>query len=511
MKKLSVICFKSVLGFLVLSGVFCEAPVFAADNIRYPAVAGAFYPSDKTVLAEMIDGFLGKAPLKETKGEILGFILPHAGYVYSGQTAAVGYKLASNLHPGTVILIGPYHQALIYGASIWKSGYWRTPLGNAAVDAELAGVILKEDEQRFGFSQEVHLKEHSLEVQLPFLQKTLGSFKILPILINDPSLENTRALARAIVKHLNDKKILIIASSDMSHYHSDETARRMDSLTLDLIAKKDSEGFLRELRDGNSELCGHAAVLTMLEISRLLGDTKVEILNYSTSGDVTGDKSSVVGYSASVIYRTSSPSVFVGDHPDDSRRKESGNDVSKLGETQKRKLLTIARKTLESFVGKKEIPDFQETDAVLNKNGAAFVTLKEHGELRGCIGSLAARELLYLAVRNMTVEAASADPRFSPVTSNEIKDIDIEISVLSVPQKIENANRVVMGRHGVMVRQSGRSGVFLPKVAGETGWTKDQFLNKLCSEKAGLLPDCWEDKRTELYTFTTEDFSENQS
>ncbi len=480
------------------SVVFLQTGPWAGEDVdRYPFVSGSFYPSDKDELSLLVDDFLSKAPSEnKNKGELVCLILPHAGYIYSGQTAAFGYKLLAGRAFDTVILIGPYHKALFEGASIWRAGSWQTPLGEVPVDADLADSIIKEDEA-FGFSQDAHAAEHSLEAQVPFLQKVLKDFKIVPILISNASAENTARLAKAVFKNIQGKKVLVIASSDMSHYYSDESARQMDNLTLDFLRSEDADGLLEALRDRRSELCGSAAVLTVLEIARLIGHTQTELLNYSNTGDVTHDKSRVVGYGALAIYKGSGQETPV--------RQSS----EALSAKQRQTLLKIARKTVEAYVGRGEIPEFDVKDPVLKENRAAFVTLRKYGNLRGCIGSLIPTEPLYLAVRNKAIQAATEDPRFKPVQPYELEHLKVEVSVLSIPQKIQSTDQIELGKNGVIVKKDGRSGVFLPQVATETGWSKEEFLNELCSQKAGLPPDCWKDPTTELYTFTAEEFGED--
>ncbi len=442
----------------------------------------------------MVDGFLAKVPeQKPLDGRLVALVAPHAGYVYSGQTAAVAYKLLAGAAYDTVVLIGPYHRAFFPGASIWRSGTWKTPLGEVAIDEELAGAIVKENRD-FEFTDDAHLAEHSLEVQIPFLQRTLKNFKIVPILISDPSPENYERLAKAVLKNSEGKNVLIIASTDMSHYYPDETTRKMDRLTLDLLEKKDSSRLLREMELKNSELCGEAAVLTVLEIAKLMGKPEVQLLRYSTSADSTGDKARVVGYGALAIYQK------------DESRPAAGQRG--LNAAQEKELLKIARQTVETYVKSGQTPDIRVSDPILKEDRGVFVTLKKQGQLRGCIGTILPKEPLYLAVRNMAIQSAVDDPRFEKVDTSELKDLSYEISVLSIPQRVPSAEHIVLGKHGVILKKGFRQGVFLPKVAEETAWDKDRFLGELCSQKAGLPWDCWQDPATELYTFTAQEFGE---
>ncbi len=468
----------------------------AQDHVRPPYVAGEFYPADKNELSQMVDGFLAKVPAAErtTSGSVKILIVPHAGYIYSGQTAAYGYRLVEGAKYDTVILMGPCHRAFFLGASIWQSGAWQTPLGTVPVDENLARVIASES-PGFQVDENAHLEEHSLEAQLPFLQKTLANFKIVPILTDDPSPENSTRLAQAIVKNIQGKNVLIVVSTDMSHYYHDSAARVMDLQSLGFLETQDSRGLSSALKAGTSEFCGQAAVLTALEISRLMGQTHLEVLNYSTTADITKDKSRVVGYGASVIYQTT-----------DGRTMSQGEGF--MG-TWSGSLLKIARSTVETYVTSGNIYEPSANDPVLKENHAVFVTIRKNGALRGCIGNLIAAEPLYLAVRDMAIQAAFRDPRFKPVQKDELKDLTFEISVLSAPVKVKSAEEIKLGRDGVILSQRGHSGVFLPKVAEELGNDKERFLNELCTQKAGLPERCWEDPATEIYVFTAEEFEEN--
>lgn len=272
-----------------------------SDQTRAPAVAGGFYPANPAELSGMIDGMMARVPEEKPQGEIVELIVPHAGYVYSGVVAAHGYKLLEGRKFDTVIMIGPSHHAAFNGASIWQSGEWRTPLGTVEVDSELAKAIAGED-PKLEAPSGPHIPEHSLEVQLPFLQKTLKNFKIVPILIVNPTLENCDILAKAIVRHLKSKKILILVSTDLSHYHPYEIANKMDKLGLDLVVSGDAGKFGAAMAKGECEFCGEAGVITAMQIANLLGNVKPRLVNYANSGDVTGEKGKVVGYSSVVFY-----------------------------------------------------------------------------------------------------------------------------------------------------------------------------------------------------------------
>ena len=181
-----------------------------------------------------------------------------------------------------------------------------------------------------------------------------------------------------------------------------------------------------------------------------------------------------------------------------------------LSKDQRKKLLNIARKSIETYLKTGEKIKIKESDPILSEELGSFVTLHEAGQLRGCIGNMVGNQPLYLTVRDMAVEAATGDPRFSPVKFTELKNIEIEISVLSVLEKVDSSDKIELGKHGVILRRGFNSGVFLPQVATETGWTKEEFLSNLCAHKAGLEPNAWKDKSTEIFIFTAEVFSEKE-
>jgi hypothetical protein len=481
---------------LVFLMLFAPALAAAAgEETREPFVAGVFYPEDPAELNGKIAGFFSRVPSREKDPRpLLGLILPHAGYVFSGQTAAYGYKALEGRQFDTVILIGLYHRGAILGASVWRGGSWKTPLGSVPVDTEMAEALFAEDPS-FQFSQDAHLAEHSLEVHLPFLQRTLKDFKIVPILTTVLSIEKSVALARAILKHSAGKRVLVIASTDMSHTHADAEARRIDERALDVLKKGGPRSFFRSVKLGEAEFCGSAAVLTLLEIGRLSGGAQIEVLKYATSAETSHDESRVVGYGAAALYK-GKPERFPVP-------QKAGRET--LTPREQKKLLRIARQAVETYVTAGRVAKFRVADPALLKSRAVFVTLRKEGKLRGCVGRFSVKRPLYLAVRDTAILTAAKDERFPPVTPAELKDLKYEISVLGTPQRVKSIDAIELGTHGVVIRQGDRSGVFLPKVATEMLWSRETFLRNLC-RKAGLPDVCTEDPSTELYVFTSYDF-----
>lgn len=466
-----------------------------AQEVKESKFAGAFYPDNPVQLSAMVDKFLDVANPEPIAGDIFALICPHAGYGYSGQTAAYGYKLIKDKSYKTVVVIGTSHQYAFNGVSIYPEGVFRTPLGDLEIDREFAKKLLYQDEEVV-FEPAAFSQEHSIEVQLPFLQRSLKDFKIVPIVMGDCTFSTCRKLAELLkVAIATRKDVLVVVSTDMYHGYNFEEAEIIDKLTTSYLENMDSEGLYYGLREGKLQLCGGFGVVSGLILAKELGHNKLKVLNYTNSAIVTGKKNKgiwTVGYLSCAI----------------DQEKEG---VAMLDKAERQKLLQIARNSIKTYLQDDKKPEIKENDPVLLREFGAFVTLHERGELRGCIGNLIGRGPLYLTVRDMAIESATGDPRFPRVQLSELKDIEIEISVLSPMQKIDDVSMIEMGKHGVLIKRGFRSGVYLPQVATETGWSKEEFLSSLCAHKAGLAPDAWKDKNTEIYIFSAEVFSEKDA
>ncbi len=471
-------------------------------KVRRPAVAGAFYPGSRLLLQRQVDGFLAKARKVELEGELIALISPHAGYIYSGPVAAYAYKQLQRKDFDTVILIGPSHRVGFAGASIYNQGPYQTPLGLVEVDSDLASKIIAQDKS-IRYIPQAHIREHSLEVQLPFLQRTLKDFKIIPILISDSSLKNCRILADAIFVSIEGKKVLIIASTDLSHYLSYKEACRLDKVTLDAIVTLNPEEVAKK-----GDLCGKAAVLTTIILAKKLGADKAIILKYLNSGDTAGPKNGVVGYGAVAIVKKGAKKMKEA-YFERSEKQGSARRAGSYTKEEREELLKIARDSITSFLTTRKPPKIETKNSKLKQKRGVFVTLRRGEALRGCIGFIEPIFPLYHAVSECAISAATKDVRFPPVTIEELSKITIELSVLS-PTKRASVDEIEMGIHGVVVKKGFNQGIFLPQVATETGWNKEEFLSHLCSGKAGLPPDAWKDKDTEIYIFTVEKFEDTR-
>ncbi len=469
-------------------------------KIREPALAGSWYPGDPGILSRDVKRYLENAKKEKVEGQIVALISPHAGYMYSGQVAAYAYKLVEGMAFDSVIVIGPSHRYPFKGASLWAEGGFQTPLGVVPVDVELSKKLM-EKRKEIRFIPEAHHQENSLELQIPFLQTVLKSFKLVPIAMEpDWSWETCQYLASAIAESARGKKVLLVASTDLSHFYTYKIAVELDRIVLNQIERFDAEGLNRDLKSNRAEACGGGPVVTIMLAAKALGANKGQVLKYLNSGDVTGGRSRVVGYAAAVFYKAAEGEEKMKEE------KKVGVDLG-LNEEEKKTLHQIARTVIENKAQGKPIPDFEVESSILKENRGAFVTIHKKGQLRGCIGFIKGYEPLYKTVEKMAAEAAFRDPRFPPVKEKELPELDIEISVLTPLRKITDINEIEVGKHGIYIMKGGWSGLLLPQVATEYGWDREEFLNHACL-KAGLPASRWRSPGVAISTFTTETFSD---
>ena len=267
--------------------------------VRKAVVAGQFYSGRRSQLEKEVTSLM-KCPLG--KYSAVGIVAPHAGYMYSGGVAGNVYASIKNLKE-SVVIIGPNHTGLGEQFSLMSTENWMTPLGEVAVDDELAKMILKTS-QLIKEDKFAHTEEHSIEVQLPFLQKLKPNVKIVPITVSFADIDTLTAVAGDIVRAIKKIKIkpLIIASSDMTHYESHESAKKKDKLAMDQILELNTNKFLEQIGKYNISMCGYAPTSVMMSAALKLGAKKAELIKYMTSGETSGDYSSVVGYAGLVIY-----------------------------------------------------------------------------------------------------------------------------------------------------------------------------------------------------------------
>lgn len=455
--------------------VTCLVTSGCTETVKEPSVAGTFYPLDKNELKDTVEGYLSKAKVTDHGGRLIALISPHAGYRYSGQVAAYGYRQLHNTDIKRVILIGQSHHEAFKGASVYTTGSFQTPLGKVDIDEKNAKKLLN-DSADIKFYPGAFTKEHSLEVQLPFLQSVLNDFTIIPVLLGSPTRSTFEHLTDELTE-LIDEKTLIVASTDLSHYHSYERAVEMDSKLISAIESLSVINAGELVQSGKSEMCAAVSVIITMEVAKRHGANLGVLFNYANSGDVTQEKDRVVGYASLGLY--SSP----------------------YADNEKKELLSLARRAISEYVVDKKVIEVEMKNPKLKTDGAVFVTIKEHGSLRGCIGHVQAIMPLYQSVIRNAVAASSSDPRFPPLIKEELKDIEIEISVLSSMKRVKDFKEIEVGKHGLLIRKDARSGLLLPQVPIEQGWDRETFLRQICA-KAGLPEYAW--KNADLYTFTAE-------
>ena len=438
--------------------------LFRNPEVRPAAVANLFYPGDARTLAEEVSSYLdqtGEAPL--APGFPKAVIVPHAGFIYSGPVAATAYD---RLRPARgivrrVVVLGPCHRVPVHGLALPRASAFDTPLGRIPLDEEAIASIR-------GLPQVVesaatHAEEHALEVQLPFLQQVLGGFSLVPLVVGDAAPEK---VADVLERIWGGTETLIVISSDLSHYHSYESARRIDGATVRAILGFDT-GISHE------QACGATPVAGMLIAAKRKG-LAAKLLDCRNSGDTAGDKSRVVGY-ASFALASESPHY---------------------GAEHGRKLLLIARHSISVALGAGGNPGAPvPVDSWLRETRASFVTLLQGDELRGCVGALEAQRPLAQDVAENARAAAFEDARFNSLTPDEFGHTDIEVSLLSTPKRLpfehhaELIARLRPGVDGIILEQAeeGKRATFLPQV-WEGLPDPEQFIAHL-KRKAEIAPD----------------------
>jgi len=476
-----------------------EGNTMELEQIRESVIAGSWYPGNASRLQQEVQEYLSQASVTDFKGQLIALISPHAGYRYSGQVAAYAYKVLETQKFDTVVVIAPSHRAYFKGVSVYDRGGYRTPLGVVALDRELVAE-LKERESRISYVPKAHSQEHSLEIQLPFIQVVMPESKLVPLVMGDQSFDTCQWLAQALAHCIRDKSVVVVASSDLSHFHPYKEAKILDQVVIDRVNEFDARGLSDDLAGGKCEACGGGPMVTAMLLAHELGANKSRVLHYANSGDVTGDRSGVVGYMAAALW--ANPKKPRGQHQGDQR---VGVDLGLTSE-EKVQLLKIARDVVEACCRGGKPPKPEVVSPTLNEPRGAFVTLHKDGKLRGCIGHIRAQKPLVETIVEMAEAAAFQDPRFPPVTSKELSQLEYEISVLTPLRRIKDVEEIQVGIHGIYMKRGPASGLLLPQVATEWGWDRITFLEHTCS-KAGLPEDAWKDKKTEIYIFSADVFS----
>jgi AmmeMemoRadiSam system protein B/AmmeMemoRadiSam system protein A len=493
------------------------APEAPPRKVREASVAGLFYPADAQELATALDGYLEKAQPK-CEGRVRALICPHAGYEFSGPVAAFGYKLLRGREFKTVLLLAPSHYADFEGVALPDEDAFRTPLGLVRVSPLVAALAktppfavnppaLVEEP---GWSRQLPLRlppdakqtphtwEHSEEVQIPFLQRVLKGFTLVPMVLGRV---DQAAVAKGLLPLIDDQT-LVVASSDLSHYHPYDAARRLDESCAEAVLALDPERMARQ------EACGKGPILALLHIAKAKGWRPV-LLDARNSGDTSGDKRRVVGYMAVAFVdpaagaKAEPPAAAPAERPEAQYTPED-----------RRFLLQLARQTIQTRLKReaRPAPDEQKLPKKLLEERGCFVTLTKGGDLRGCIGHIVAQEALYKAVIDNTLNAAFRDSRFDPVELAEEPDLEIEISVLTPPAPLafdspeDLLQKLQPHRDGVVLTIGGRSATFLPQVWEQIP-EKEDFLGHL-ARKAGCAANAWRGKGVTVQIYHVEAFKE---
>ncbi|MBI4648284.1 MAG: AmmeMemoRadiSam system protein B [Bacteroidia bacterium] len=476
---------------------------------RRPAVAGQFYPGSQDELKKEVAGLFQKAKPCESS-DVLAIICPHAGYVYSGQVAATSFnQIDKEKEYENIFVIGSTHSYPFDGASVYNIGNYSTPLGTVEVNIELANELIKKHEV-FSFQRDIDSYEHSVEVQLPFLQHIMKKkFKIVPIVVGAQNQETCKQIAEALKPYFSSKNLFVI-STDFSHYPDYKNAVIVDKATADAIVSNSPEQLMntissnsaKKIRNLSTSVCGWTSVLTLLYITQEMKEVQYKQIQYRNSGDVSGDSSRVVGYWSIAVSGKISQDAGMG-------QKKDSSDFF-LADEEKIALLKLARATIIERLEKDKVSELKDSDfsETVRQHLGAFVTLHKDGELRGCIGRFLPEEPLYSVVQDMAISAALFDSRFMPVTAKEITQLEIEISVLSPLKQISSLDEFELGKHGIYIKKGFHSGTYLPQVAKETKWTKEEFVSHCSQYKAGLGADGWKD--ADLFIYEANVFSEKE-
>jgi hypothetical protein len=494
----------ATLAALLTIAPLLQARAASSPKVRQAGVAGSFYPAEPKALTAMIDDMLAHATPPPVHDPILAVVAPHAGYQFSGPVAACTYAELKGHRFSRVVVIAPTHLVAFDFTSIYDGDAYATPLGTVPVDKTFARQLARMSPtmQLSGQGHDATQAgaEHAIEVQLPWLQRVLGQFQLVPIVMGDQSYESSRALGVALAKLIeNDKKggrTLIVASSDLSHYHTYDDAEIIDHKTLGALASWDYFSMSRNFQTKVWEACGGAPIVAAMMAAERMGANQAMVLKYANSGDTTADHTSVVGYSADLFVKSANANAL--------------ETPFSLSDHDKDELLALARKSVEMAVAehKQYEPEASSLSEALNQDRGAFVTLREGGELRGCIGYTSPTRPLFRTVREAATLAALRDSRFRAVSASELPQLQYEVSVLSPLRRVLNTQQIRVGQDGLLIKNGDYEGLLLPQVPIEDKWNRQRFLQETCV-KAGMNTTCWQDANTDIFRFTAVVFAEH--
>ncbi len=463
---------------------------------REPVVAGTFYSANANALKQQLDGFFSEFS-NPKHDDVSAIIVPHAGYVYSGAVAASAYaQINRDKKFDNIFILGSSHHVSFKGASVYNQGNYRTPLGLCKVNVDIANALI-EGTKEIVFKREAHQEEHTIEVQLPFMQHYFKEMpSIVPILVATHEKDICRNIANALQPYFNSRNLFVI-SSDFSHYPEWKAARIVDDLTGDAICKNDPDELVAVLNKNKkseipnlyTSLCGWSSVLVLLYMTtgKIFTYRKIK---YQNSGDVFNEnKAKVVGYQSIVIERIEQEQVVLSDK-------------------DKKSLLELCKNEIFTKLGVRYSDNtvFEVPESIENWN-SAFVSVYVSGALRGCLGRFDSNLEMSTLLKELANSAAFSDHRFMPVQNEELKNINIEISLLTPMRKVDSVNEIELGKHGVYIKKGSNVGTFLPQVATKTNWTKEQFMGHLARDKARIGWNGWKD--ADIFVYEAIVFSDN--
>lgn len=487
-----------LLLFVILKAMVINSQSRSTD--REPVAAGRFYAGDKTSLSRDVTALFNECKKSEIQGKVRALIVPHAGYVFSGKTAASAYATTKK-EKGykNIFIIGSSHVSAFDGASVYYTGDYLTPFGRAVVNKEIANTIRKGNSV-FSFPVSVHDNDHNIEVQIPLIQYYYSPVpSIVPIIIGTNNTETIRAIANALKPWFTEENLFVF-SSDFSHYPSYNDANVTDRVTADALITGDPDRFLSALKENSAKkitglatsMCGWTSGLTLLYLCEDNPELTFRKLDYTNSGDSPyGSKDQVVGYHSIVV--TGILEAGRNDSEKEGEFRFSAREKELLFEIARNSILARLNSSHEPFIDQKKLP------GNLNKQYGVFVTLKIDGVLRGCIGRFYSEYPLYELVSQSALSSAFEDPRFPPLTREEFDKLSFEITVLGPMRKIQDINEIILGKHGIYIRKDKRAGTMLPQVATENRWTIEQFLGYTAMNKAGLGWEGWKDAEIFIY------------
>jgi len=430
--------------------------------MRNPVVAGQFYPASPSQLKDMIEGLVDEKAVKE---EVIGAVSPHAGYMYSG--AVAGAVMSRIKLKDTAIIMGPNHTGMGKPLSIMTEGDWSTPLGKVKIDSEMAKRILASS----AYLQEdsaAHQFEHSLEVQVPFLQYFQSDIKIVPIVLSFATGSIYKQIGKEIARAIKDlnREVVIIASSDMTHYEPQESAQKKDNQAIAAILELSEDKLLARVEELDITMCGYAPTASLISAAKELGAREAELVRYQTSGDTTGDYSSVVGYAGIIIKKAEM-------HP----------------------LAKLAKETVETYIKEGKANKPEELTPEMKERAGVFVSIHKLGQLRGCIGTFEPTQKNVAGeIITNAISSATRDPRFSPIAPGELDDLDYSVDVLTKPEPVASKDQLDPKKYGAIVESGFRRGLLLPDLEGVDSV---DYQIDICCQKAGIMPD----EPVKLYRF----------